>query len=54
MTTLLDVALFLFDGIMYGIKFAVFIIGVLGICAALFVLIVICLERRERNRRGDR
>jgi beta-lactamase regulating signal transducer with metallopeptidase domain len=54
MTTLLDVALFLFDGIMYGIKFAVFIIGVLGICAAAFVLIVIYLERRERNRDGDR
>jgi hypothetical protein len=42
------------DALWYGLKFAIFIIGTTAILVAAFVLLVIWLERRERNRRGDR
>lgn len=42
------------DALWYGLKFAIFIIGTTAILVAAFVLLMIWLERRERNRRGDR
>jgi len=42
------------DALWYGLKFAIFIIGTTAILVAAFALLVIWLERRERNRRGDR
>jgi bacteriorhodopsin len=44
----------LIDALWYGLKFAVFAIGSVAVLVAAFVLIVIWLERRERNRRGGR
>ncbi len=44
----------LIDALWYGLKFAIFTIGSVAVLVAAFVLIVIWLERRERNRHGDR
>jgi heme/copper-type cytochrome/quinol oxidase subunit 2 len=43
------------EALWYGLKFSIFIIGTTAVVVvAAIVLLVIWLERRERNRRGDR